>query len=121
LSVKAAGLFVAARSTHAHLFVKNSTTGWWESTGGHIERGETAMMAAIREFWEETGYQGSLTIEDHNYQVGEFLLFDGWIPVEFSPVLSVEHRAYAWRHLDHPPRLLHPGLEAVIREKGYAV
>ncbi|UWS80217.1 NUDIX hydrolase [Phaeobacter sp. G2] len=29
--------------------------GWWGFPGGHVELGETAMQAAIRELFEETG------------------------------------------------------------------
>ena len=36
---------------------KGSLPGVWSVPGGHLEKGESPQNGAIREFWEETGYQ----------------------------------------------------------------
>ena len=37
------------------LFVRHKARATWETAGGHIEKGETALEAAGRELFEETG------------------------------------------------------------------
>ena len=49
---------------------KERTT--WETQGGHIEQGETAMEAAVRELFEESGASGTLyPLCDYKGYIGE--------------------------------------------------
>lgn len=44
-----------AQTEAGYLFCKHRDRDTWECPGGHIEAGETALQAAQRELWEETG------------------------------------------------------------------
>ncbi|MBE0675701.1 MAG: NUDIX domain-containing protein [Bacteroidales bacterium] len=46
---------IAARQDGLWLFVRHRERSSWEVPGGHIEEGETADQAAVRELHEETG------------------------------------------------------------------
>lgn len=52
--------------------------GYWEFPGGHVEDGETAAEAAIRECWEETGLRvtvvGQYSDRQHDYEHGQLWL-----------------------------------------------
>ena len=72
MDLKVAGLAVQARDTGRVLMLqryndkKDPAGGMWEFPGGHIEKGETPLEAAKREWSEETGMEiprGSLQSE----------------------------------------------------------
>lgn len=46
---------IFARMDGRWLFCKHRLRDTWETAGGHIERGESPLEAARREFYEETG------------------------------------------------------------------
>lgn len=46
---------IAARYENQWVFVRHAQRSTWEIPGGHRETGETALEAAKRELWEETG------------------------------------------------------------------
>ncbi len=87
--------------------------GVWAFPAGHVEPGEGAREAAIREFSEETGriLDDVALVSNRNgfalYQMeGE----------QFAPVMNEEHTEYAWCDPAQLPQPIHPGITlAVIR------
>lgn len=49
------------------VFVRNHERDTWEMPAGHIEKGETADQAAVRELYEETGAIKSSLDHIHDY------------------------------------------------------
>lgn len=60
---------IAAMEKGLWIFVRHRDRSTWEMPAGHIERGETAQQAAIRELKEETGTQNSSLVPLCDYQV----------------------------------------------------
>lgn len=116
----AAGLLVQARSTRRCLFLLRCDCDCWGVPGGHLERGEGALTAAIREFQEETLCARSLTTYIHEAPVrhGGFTLFHAEVARQFRPVLNEEHSSFVWTRPDAPPAPLHPGLAYQIARLG---
>lgn len=82
--------------------------GTWAFPGGKIEAGETAEVAAAREFFEETGTEiaTNMSLATKN---DKFSLFktEG---EKFNPILNDEHTAFQWVKADTLPEPLHPGV-----------
>lgn len=108
----AAGVIACARSTGRCLLARRSDSGLWSVPGGHIEAGESSWAAAVREFEEETGYR--VRSGRGVGVVDGFRVFLSEVPREFRPRLDYEHTAYRWVLPCEPPRLLYPGLGAVL-------
>lgn len=112
-----AGLLVQA-PTRRLLLLRRSTwerrRGTWESPGGHVDPGERAVDAAVREFREETGYENDIRSISAFHGDGKYTLFRGLIPFEFRPELSDEHDDFAWVMADRLPRNAHPGLRDAL-------
>jgi ADP-ribose pyrophosphatase YjhB (NUDIX family) len=99
------------------LFVLRADTGQWAFPGGHIEEGETACAAAVRETFEETCCVldeqhcrfWTRTGNDYGQGVVDFTTFLAEPKQEFEPWLCSEHTGYCWAPYDEPPQPLHPG------------
>jgi ADP-ribose pyrophosphatase YjhB (NUDIX family) len=90
--------------------------GHWAFPGGHIEPGETAEQAAVRECVEEVGYlptgplcQLSFT-DDGRVSFTTF----GRAVSEFTPTLSDESTDSVWAELGELPEPLHPGTRMTL-------
>lgn len=111
-----AGILLQARNTGRYLFLHDPYMGFWNTPGGGIERGETAFVAAMREFTEETGGYETVHVGFEPLVHGPpYWLFHGFTSHEFKPILSHEHDAFVWRSLDNAPEPLHPGLRSLLR------
>jgi len=110
---RAAGILLQARSTGRVLFLQN-TRGVWETPGGKIERGETPAQAALRELFEEVGPRSFTLHSSRATTRSGYVLYDGEVSRQFTPVLSHEHVGFVWACPEDPPRPLHPGLESVL-------
>ena len=112
---RCAGLIVQSEHTGRVLLLQRPN-GVWEQPGGHLEGDEAPHETALREFAEETGYDGDLSISEEWIDTGTrsvvYLVFHAVVGWEFEPELT-EHRAYKWTTA--LPRDLHPGTAEAIR------
>lgn len=113
----AAGVLVQARSTKRVLLMLRTDCECWATPGGHLERGESEMAAAIREFDEET-MCSSLVVYEAPVRHGGYALFYGEVSHQFRPVLNEEHSRYGWFCPDELPLPLHRGLRYQMRRLG---
>lgn len=109
---------------------RDPMAGAWNTVMGHVEEGETAMQAAVRELREETGYakQGTGGRELLNLWqleiVNTYFLasldavmlspgFAAEVAVGPDPILDEAHDAFRWVPRDHAGRsFLWPGQKA---------
>lgn len=114
---------------------KGAMAGSWQPVMGHIEEGETAAAAAIRELKEETGFtpghtlgKGSLTAMWQLESVNAFFLathdaillspgFAAEIAPGHEPKLDDTHDAHRWVPRDQADRLfVWPGQRQAINQ-----
>ncbi len=90
--------------------------GHWGLPGGHIEPGESAADAAVRETLEECQYRVKAPIKEYAKAISPEVTFTTFlcrIPGEFRPVLNHEHTAYLWT--SGIPDSTHPMLTKILR------
>jgi 8-oxo-dGTP pyrophosphatase MutT (NUDIX family) len=84
----------------------------WAFPGGHIEPGESPLLAALRESMEEVGYapeSADLLCEENGFS----LFLSRCEP--FAPILNDESQGSVWASPDALPAPLHPGTEDAIQ------
>lgn len=62
-------VIIGARENENWIFVRNRARNSWELPAGHIEKEESALEAAKRELYEETGTIDANIIPIHDYRV----------------------------------------------------
>lgn len=118
---RAAGLIVVAPDGSLLLLRRTGGdfAGHWSLPAGHIEDGETALAAAIRETAEETGATDLDFEVDRSLVVlvdDDFAAFCAEASDAFEPVLNEEHDAHQWADLADLPSPLHPTIEPMLDE-----
>lgn len=109
----AAGILLFA-PTGRCLFLRRAHSAVWETPGGHIEPGESAFEAALRELHEETGFTG-LVLDPEPARLWQgYQLYSALVLSEFVPRLSAEHTAASWADPAHPPSPVHAGLADLL-------
>lgn len=91
---------VIARSPSGRILMVHRTDGaGWAFPGGGIKPGEDAAKAALREFWEETGYRlgsaGKFLMQRVKDGV-DFTTYVATVESEFAPKLNHEHDYWGW-------------------------
>lgn len=97
---------------------KGDSSGTWGWPGGHIEDGESPLIAAGRELAEETGVVRPCNLDgvrlihigDTPDSKGKFYTYLAPVSREFEPTLNDEHSEYKWADFDALPEPLHPGV-----------
>ncbi len=98
--------------------------GTWAFPGGHVEDGETAADAAIREASEEVGIAPPPDkikewVRRIDGETGtDFTTFVVQVKEPFKTLLSDESDGFFWGPLDTPPEPLHPGCSIALRRFG---
>lgn len=85
----------------------------WSVPAGGIDRGESAIHAAIRELEEETGYSGTLTLVYEESSDG-FCNFGFVVPREFPVRLNWENDDADWFDPLDLPAPMFPGLRGFL-------
>ena len=111
--IKSAGILIFARSTGRCLLLQRPD-GHWGTPGGHLEKGETAMEAALAELQEETGFSGHIVLDGGQQTTERYVLFMGEVSQEFQPKLNEEHLDYRWVPTTRLPQPLHYGLQGLL-------
>ena len=90
--------------------------GEWAFPGGHLDKGEYPLDAALREFQEEVGHQlpGAMPMG----QWGKFASFSATGP-RFDVTLSDESQSYLWANLDNLPQPMHPRALEIIQSEAF--
>ena len=127
-------LFISVKSGHGLFLLRDQDTysNYWSLVGGQIEQGESLQQGLAREIEEEIGFNPPIlktiplelfTSQDKHFNYHTFVLL---VKTEFIPILSSEHKGYAWCDLNNTPKPLHPGLynsmnNSVIKEKLHTI
>jgi len=83
----------------------------WGLPAGHIEEGEDAAAAALRETREETGYDAGDRAGKRLWTTDDgFVCFGQRLAKPFAVRLNSEHTEARWAPFDALPEPLHPGL-----------
>lgn len=85
----------------------------WGFPAGHLDPGESPLLAALREAKEEVGSapESADLLSNEN----GFALFLARGDATFQPTLNDESAGYVWADPDVLPQPLHPGVEEAIR------
>lgn len=84
----------------------------WAFPAGHIEPGESPLLAALRESMEEIGYAPEAA--EPLLEENGFSLFVARCAA-FAPVLNDESQGYVWASPDALPAPLHPGIDDAVQ------
>jgi 8-oxo-dGTP pyrophosphatase MutT (NUDIX family) len=104
-------IFLMKRSAHVN------NPFYWSIPAGRIDRDEMPLEAAVRELYEEAGYDRALQIVDHvvnRRKKRKFHYFVARVPVQFRAKLNWENEAAGWFYLDELPEPLHPGMLGML-------
>jgi len=120
------GALFYAKSTRRILLLQKSNgkhSGTWGLVGGTNLQNENPWQGLQREIQEEIGNSPevlkTIPLETFvsNDKVFNFHTYLCVVNSEFIPVLSDEHRAWAWINIDYPPKPLHQGLRNSFSNK----
>ena len=92
-------------------------SGYWNFPGGTSEKGETPYETALRETFEETGFEErDIRIYEH-IENRSYTMYIGVLDEEYMPVLDEEHAEYKWIPLSDVLKIenLHPKDERCFR------
>jgi 8-oxo-dGTP pyrophosphatase MutT (NUDIX family) len=81
----------------------------WHLVSGGVEAGETDAEAAVRELFEETGLEATVTPLGFSFVHDGIHVeaFTAEAPAEWEPVLDWEHDDYRWLPPDEAAKILH--------------
>lgn len=120
---RAAGILALSAKTGRFLLVLRPDCEKFASVGGFASWGEHLSATAIREFHEETMYDGPMFIMKGYHYTNpvknfEYANYLGIVPEEFIPQLDAENLDFEWVTLSqlYGGMPLHPSFEDFIHE-----
>lgn len=125
-SIICSGALFYSKATRRFLLLQKAEgkhSGTWGLVGGTNIEGENPWQGLLREVEEEVGSTPeiikTIPLETFvsNDTVFNFHTYLCVVDHEFIPVLSSEHKAWAWSTIDSPPKPLHQGLKNSFTNK----
>ena len=114
-------VFVFDKSKNKVLLIKRRDVSVWVIPGGGIEKGETPENAAIREVWEESGYEIKIIrrVAEYTYRGKnkKNYMFEA-IVTGGKAKLSNESKEIAFFEVDKLPELRHPSISEWLSDLG---
>lgn len=113
---------MGARYRDKWVFVRHRNRSTWEMPAGHIESGESADRAAVRELYEEAGVSDS-TLEhvcDYSVQVGRKIEYGRCYAARINALDAgdLEHEIEKVDFFNHlPDQLTYPEVQTILFEK----
>lgn len=124
---QAVGCLLLAADTGRFNFQLRSATSdtpnTYGSWGGSVDNNEEMFNALKRELFEETGYEGPMTIYPlHVSRPASRPGFEYYnnlvtVPYEFTPSINDESGGHIWTKAFQWPKNLHPGLKETLERK----
>jgi 8-oxo-dGTP diphosphatase len=98
-------------------YKKDPFGGYWNFPGGKTDNTESAYETALRETFEETGFEErDIKIYKHVESRG-YTMFIGVLDEEYMPVLDEEHTEYKWVDIEEVRNyILHPKDERCFKK-----
>ena len=124
--VKGSGALFLSQKTRRFLLLQKASgkkEGIWGLVGGKIEADETVWQGLLREVEEEIGTVPSIiksiplevfVSDDEQFNFQTYVCI---VREEFVPILSDEHKGWAWCSIDSWPKPTHQGIKNTLTNK----
>ena len=124
--VRGSGAMFLSQTTKRFLLLQKASgkkEGIWGLVGGKIENNESIWQSLCRETEEEIGFMPEIVkaipletfvSDDSHFNFQTYVCI---VKDEFIPVLSKEHKGWAWCELDSWPKPTHQGVKNTITNK----
>ena len=88
----------------------------WGTVGGKAKIGENFVQAALRETFEEAGFElnALYPISDNDGSFTHSMTFLALLPHEMTPALNDEHIAHQWMEFSDWPTPMYPPMQHII-------
>lgn len=124
--IKGSGALFLSQTTRRFLLLQKASgkkEGIWGLVGGKTEANESVWQGLQREIQEEIGFVPEMiksiplevyvSDDDHfNFQTYVCIVRN-----EFVPILSHEHKGWAWCEIDSWPKPIHQGIKNTLNNK----
>lgn len=124
--VRGSGALFLSQSTKRFLVLQKASgkkEGIWGLVGGKTENDESVWQGLCREIEEEIGFVPNLlkaiplenfVSDDSHFNFQTYVCI---VKNEFIPILSKEHKGWAWCEIDSWPKPTHQGIRNTINNK----
>ena len=124
--VRGSGALFLSQGTKRFLVLQKAggkKEGIWGLVGGKIENNESTWQSLCRETEEEIGFTPDIiksipletfVSDDTHFNFQTFICI---VKEEFIPILSKEHKGWAWCELDSWPKPTHQGVKNTLSNK----
>ena len=124
--VKGSGALFLSQKTRRFLLLQKAAgkkEGIWGLVGGKIEADESVWQGLMREVEEEIGQIPEIiksiplevyVSDDEHFNFQTYICI---VREEFVPLLSREHKGWAWCNIDSWPKPVHQGIKNTLTNK----
>lgn len=124
--IKGSGALFLSQKTKRFLLLQKASgkkEGVWGLVGGKTEPNESVWQGLQREIHEEIGFVPEIiksiplevfVSDDEHFNFQTYVCI---VREEFIPILSAEHKGWAWCEIDSWPKPTHQGIKNTINNK----